>query len=139
MPDSDRQLILAAARDALVRVFPNVWAIYVYGSFARGDDSAASDVDLALLLPAEEKIVDLLGVMSDVASQVHRDVDIVDLRIVSDVLRREVLAEGRTLYLSRPNEVLEWEGTAITRYQHYREEVRDLLRDFARTGVGYGQ
>jgi predicted nucleotidyltransferase len=139
MPDSDRQLILAAARDSLVRVFPNVWAIYVYGSFARGDNSATSDVDLGLLLPQEEKIVDLLGVMSDVASQVHRDVDIVDLRIVSDVLRREVLAEGRTLYLSRPNEVLEWEGTAITRYQHYREEVRDLLRDFARTGVGYGQ
>jgi uncharacterized protein len=139
MPDSDRQLILAAARDALVRAFPNVWAIYVYGSFARGDDSSASDVDLALLLPAEERIVDLLGVVSDVASRVHREVDLVDLRKVSDVLRREVLAEGRILYLSRPDEVLEWEGTAITRYQHYREEIRDLLRDFARTGIGYGQ
>jgi predicted nucleotidyltransferase len=109
MLDSERQLLLAAARDALLAAFPNVWAIYVYGSFARGDESSASDVDLALLLPVEERID----------------------------LRREVLAEGRTLYVSRPDMVLEWEGTAISRYQRYREEVRDLLEDFQKTSVGY--
>jgi hypothetical protein len=34
---------------------------------------------------------------------------------------------------------LEWEGTAISRYQRYREEVSDLLKDFQKTGIGYGQ
>jgi hypothetical protein len=33
--------------------------------------------------------------------------------------------------------VLEWEGTAMNRYQRYREEVRDLLDDFESTGIGY--
>jgi len=137
MYDSDRQLLLDAARDALLIAFPNVWAIYVYGSFARGDESSTSDIDLAVLMPAEEKIDDPLGVISAVSARVHREVDLVDLRKVSDVLRREVLAEGRTLYVSRPNTVLEWEGTAISCYQRYREEVRDLLEDFQKTGVGY--
>src|ERR1700677_3813255 len=63
MPDTDRQLILSAARDALLAAFPNAWAIYVYGSFARSDESPASDIDLAVLLPQEENIDDLLGVV----------------------------------------------------------------------------
>jgi len=139
MPQSDHQNILAACRDALLTAFPNAWAIYVYGSFARGDETPSSDVDLAILLPPEESIVDLLSVLSDVASRAHREIDLVDIRRASDVLRREVLAEGITLYVSLPDRVLEWEGTAISRYQRYREEVRDLLEDFAKTGVGYGR
>jgi predicted nucleotidyltransferase len=139
MSDTDRQTILVAARDTLLTAFPNAWAIYVYGSFARGDDSPESDIDLALLLPPDEKIDDLLSVISDVSTRAHREVDLVDLRKVNDVLRREVLAEGQTLYVSQPDRVLEWEGNAISRYQRYREEVSDLLADFQETGVGYGQ
>jgi predicted nucleotidyltransferase len=139
MPSPDRQSILASARDALLSAFPNAWAIYVYGSFARGDESPASDVDLAVLLPPDETIADLLGVISEVATRIHREVDLVDLRRVSDVLRREVLTDSQTLYISRPDQVLEWEGTAISRYQRYREEVRALLEDFASTGIGYGR
>jgi predicted nucleotidyltransferase len=139
MSDTDRQRILVAARDTLLTAFPNAWAIYVYGSFARGDDSPESDIDLALLLPPDEKIDDLLSVISDVSTRVHREVDLVDLRRVSDVLRREVLAEGQTLYVSQRDLVLEWEGTAISRYQRYREEVADLLADFQKTGIGYSR
>ncbi len=137
MPDSDRELTLCAAREAVLAAFPDAWAIYVYGSFARGDEVSSSDIDLALLLPPDARIGDLLALLSDVSARVHREVDLVDLRRVSDVLRREVLAEGRPIYVSRPGDVLEWEGTAISRYQRYREEVRDLLDDFKKTGIGY--
>ena len=113
MPDTDRQLILSAACDALLAALPNAWAIYVYGSFARDDESPAGDIDLAVLLPEEESIVDLMGVMSAVSAHVHRKVDLVDLRKGGDVLRREVLAEGHTLYASRPGAVLEWEGSFL--------------------------
>ena len=139
MSDTERQRIFDTVRDALLAAFPNVWAIYVYGSLARGDHSPQSDIDLALLLPPEEKIDDLLSIISDVSTRAHREVDLIDLRKVNDVLRREVLAEGQTLYVSQPDRVLEWEGTAISRYQRYREEVSDLLKDFQKTGVGYSR
>ena len=139
MSDTERQRILDTARDTLLKAFPNAWAIYVYGSFARGDHSPQSDIDLALLLPPDEKMDDLLSIISDVSTRVHREVDLVDLRKVNDVLRREVLAEGQTLYVSQPDRVLEWEGTAISRYQRYREEVSVLLEDFQKTGIGYSR
>jgi hypothetical protein len=34
--------------------------------------------------------------------------------------------------------VIAWEASALTGYGHYREEVRGILEDFRRTGVGYG-
>jgi len=137
MSQAEREHILAVARDALLAALPDAWAVYVFGSFARGEEWPGSDLDLAVLLPAARRIENLLEVMSSVSARVHRDVDIVDLRRVSDVLRREVLVGGRALYLSEPNQVLAWEAGAMSQYARHREEIRDILEDFRRTGVGY--
>jgi predicted nucleotidyltransferase len=139
MTEADRQRILTAARDTLLAALPDVWAIYVYGSFARGDQWPSSDVDLAVLLPADRQIEDLLGLMSEISSRTQRDVDLVDLRKVGDVLRGEVLEDGRTLFISQPDAVLAWEASAMSRYARHREETRDILEDFRTTGIGYGR
>ena len=44
---------------------------------------------------------------------------------------------GRTLYVSEPDQVLGWEAEAMSRYARHREQIRDILEDFRRTGVGY--
>jgi predicted nucleotidyltransferase len=139
MTEVDRQRIFTAARETLLAALPDVWAIYVYGSFARGDEWPNSDVDLAVLLPADKQIEDLLGLMSEVSLRTQRDVDLVDLRKVGDVLRREIFEDGRTLFISQPDAVLAWEASAMSRYARHREETRDILEDFRRTGIGYGR
>ena len=133
---TERERILAAARDALLAALPDAWAIYVFGSFARGEEWPGSDLDLGVLLPPAGKIAPL-DVMSRVSVRVHRDVDVVDLRRAGDVLRHEVLTGGRLLYVSDPDQVLAWEAAAMSRYARHREEIRDILEDFRRTGVGY--
>jgi uncharacterized protein len=138
MTPSERQAIFDTARDTVLATLPEAWAVYVYGSFARGEDWPDSDLDIAVLLPPEHRIPDLLELMGDISEHVHRDVDVVDLRRVGDVLRREVLEDGRTLFESNPEQVLAWEASAMSRYAHYREEVRGILEDFRRTGIGYG-
>ncbi len=137
MSEIERERILAAACDALRTALPDAWAIYVFGSFARGEEWPRSDLDLAVLLPPARRIENLLDVMNNVAARTRREVDIVDLRRAGDVLRREVLADGRQLFVSKPDEVLAWEAGAMSRYARYREETRDILEDFRRTGVGY--
>jgi uncharacterized protein len=137
MSQVEREHILAAARDSLLAALPDAWAIYVFGSFARAEDWPGSDIDLAVLLPPAHRIEKPLDVMSAVSARIHRDVDVVDLRRAGDVLRREVLMDGRTLYVSEPDQVLGWEAAALSRYARHREEIRDILEDFRRTGVGY--
>ncbi|HEU4616887.1 MAG TPA: nucleotidyltransferase domain-containing protein [Gammaproteobacteria bacterium] len=139
MNKTEREAIFSAARDAVLAALPNAWAIYVYGSFATGDEWPQSDLDLAVLLPPEEDIPDVLELIAQVSARVAREVDIVDLRRAGDVLRREVLDRGRMIYTAEPDNVLAWEASAMTRYAHYREAIRDILEDFHRTGVGYGR
>jgi uncharacterized protein len=138
MTDSERQTIFDAARDTVLAALPDAWAVYAYGSFARGEEWPESDLDIAVLLPPSGRIPDLLELVGAISERVRRNVDVVDLRRVGDVLRREVLDSGRILFESDPENVLAWEASAMSRYGHYREEVRDLLDDFRRTGIGYG-
>jgi uncharacterized protein len=139
MPQLEREHAFTAARDILLAAMPQAWAIYVYGSFARGEEWPESDLDLAVLLPPVQEIPDLLGVMSEISERTGRDVDVVNLRKVGDVLRREVLADGQSLYVSDPGAVLAWEASAMSRYARHREEIHDILEDFRRTGIGYGR
>ncbi len=137
MTEAERNRLFAAARDGLLRELPEALALYVYGSFARGDEWSDSDLDLAVLLPAEQRINDFLGVTQRVSASVGRTVDLVDLRRAGDVLRGEVLAGGKTLFESNPEAVLAWEASAMSRYARHREEIRDILSQFERTGIGY--
>jgi hypothetical protein len=91
------------------------------------------------VLPPEQRIPDLLKLIGDISKHIRRDADVVDLRRVGDVLRREVLESGRTLFESDPEKVPIWEASAMSQYAHYREEVRGILDDFRRTGIGYGK
>jgi uncharacterized protein len=127
------------ARETVLAALPDALAIYVFGSFAKGEAWPSSDLDLAVLLPPATTIPDLLGLQSDLACSVGREVDVVDLRRAGDVLRGEVLRSGLTIYEAEHGTVLGWEAEVMTRYGEYRREVREILEDFESTGVGYAE
>lgn len=138
MTENEREDMFAAARDATLAALPDAWAIYVYGSVARGEEWPQSDLDIAVLLPPEQDVPDVLQLIADVSARVARDVDVVNLRRAGDVLRREVLENGRAIYVAFPDRVLAWEASAMSRYALHREEIREILEAFRRTGIGYG-
>ena len=130
---------LENARSALLETLPEAWALYVYGSTARGDAGPASDVDLAVLLPPGRRIPDKLSLMATLAAALGRDVDLVDLREAGDFLRMEVLRDGKVLHAADPDRLLEWEARAMSSYFDHRFRIRGIVEDFARSGVGYAQ
>lgn len=46
--------VLGAVRDAAGRLDPAPWAVWLYGSVARGEDDAASDIDIPLVTAAPD-------------------------------------------------------------------------------------
>src|SRR5262249_18701932 len=76
--------------------------VYLFGSRARGDQRACSDVDIAIdpHVPLPEGwFADLRGALEE--SSVPLFVDVVDLRAVSPSFRKRVLGEARRWTASR--------------------------------------
>jgi len=69
--------------------------VYLFGSWARGEASRVSDIDVAIL-PAEPLPPGLLAELQEDLEESSSlySVDLVDLSAVSDAFRTRVLAEG---------------------------------------------
>lgn len=119
------------------RALPDVMAVYVFGSTARGDERRDSDVDIAVLLPPGQRLSGKLALAARLHNTTGREVDIVDLRQANNFLRMEVLRQGRQVLNADPERVLAWEGRAMGEYAQHRTAIQDIMRDFRHTGVGY--
>ena len=137
MDDSPTSRKLAEARRILLASMPDAWAMYVFGSVARGDAGLTSDVDIGVVLPPGRVLEQRLELTAQLAAVFGREVDLVDLRQAGDYLRMEVLRDGRTFHVQDAEQLLEWEAQAMSSYFDHQIRMRDLLADFARTGVGY--
>jgi uncharacterized protein len=123
---------LAGAVDLLRARVPGLVLVVLYGSQARGDARADSDVDLALLAEAPIDRWEMLELQAAVAPRVNADVDLVDLMTADDVLRVQVVAHGRTLFERSAAERAGFEMHALSRYAHLNEERRGILEDVVR-------
>ena len=68
--------------------------VRVFGSLARGEGRADSDLDLLVTLGEERSLIDLVELKLDLESLVHRPVDVVTEQALSPYLREQVLAEA---------------------------------------------
>lgn len=66
----------------------------VFGSSARGDDVAGSDVDLLVSFEAGRSLLDAVGLKHDVEDLIRQPVDVVSDRALSPYLRDAVLTEA---------------------------------------------
>jgi len=139
MTESDRSALEARLCDTVRAEMPDVRAVYLFGSWAAGNERPDSDLDLAVLPPYDAEMPDRLGLVSRLSEIAGREVDLVDLRDAGHFLRFQVITTGTPIFKNDPGEILAWEGESMTRYQHHRERIAPLLRQFEETGIGYAQ
>ncbi|MCL5966458.1 MAG: nucleotidyltransferase domain-containing protein [Deltaproteobacteria bacterium] len=88
--------------------------VLLFGSAASGRVHSRSDIDLAFLF---DKPVDILALTNRVTSLLHNDdVDVVDLKYTSPLLRYSVVKSGRLLYERCPGIFNEFCSLAFRRY-----------------------
>lgn len=85
---------LERVADELERRFGLV-SLWVFGSVARAADHEGSDVDLAALFQRRPSTQDLLDTRADLAAELGRDVDLVELSSASPILAMQVVRSGR--------------------------------------------
>jgi predicted nucleotidyltransferase len=84
---------------ALVRAkIPDLMALYVFGSQARGTPRKDSDLDLAALAPGYIEPSLLWSLSNEIANLVNVEVDLLDLRAASTVMQSQVISTGKTVW-----------------------------------------
>jgi len=68
--------------------------VRVFGSVARGEDDADSDIDILVDLEPGRSLFDLGGLLTDLRTLLERDVDVVTEKGLRGQLRERVLQEA---------------------------------------------
>ena len=128
----------ASALDAIRAALPGVQSVYLFGSRASGLAGDASDCDLALLAssPCDELV--RWNLASRLAELLQVEVDLLDLRRASAVMRVQVLSGSRLLLDAAPTERMQFEMFALADYARLNEERRGILDDVRARGSVHG-
>ena len=137
MTDAERGRIVAI----VLAHYPAAQGIYLFGSHAAGTAWPTSDVDVAVLLPEEaaERAGHLaLGpAQAALEEALGRDVDLLNARLVSTVMQKELMA-GDLLYCGDRYAVDVFEMETLSDYQRLNEERREVIKAFFQTGRARG-
>ncbi|MBN1866958.1 nucleotidyltransferase domain-containing protein [Candidatus Sumerlaeota bacterium] len=118
--------------------YPDVQAVYVFGSYGTEYDRGDSDADIALLLPVESAKRETRLGFSDccraLERRLGRSVDLVNLRSVDTVFKHEIVQTGAAIHVGDDYETGLFETITMSLYQKVNEERAEILRDVLVTG-----
>jgi uncharacterized protein len=119
----------------LQRQLPRLEAVYLFGTAARGQVRADSDIDLAVLagtvIPPEVRF----ALEQQCAVMLRRDVDLVDLHHCPLTLAAHAVGEGRRLFHAHDFNAAAFENSVLSRYCAFNEERRPLLEAIRQRGA----
>ena len=93
---------VATIKTKLQELLPTtpVTSAKVFGSFARGQQHAASDIDILIELPPEHtfSLLDMVALEQELELTLGRNVDVVTRQSISKYIRCQVLQEAIPVY-----------------------------------------
>ena len=116
--------------DFLREKIPELLGIYVFGSYANNTSTTESDIDIAFLTYCKISAVQKWEIQEGLASVLNIDVDLIDLKDASTVLRSEVIEKGKLIYAVDSIEIGQFEMTTYSMYADLNESRMDILTDF---------
>ena len=112
--------------------------MYLFGSAARGELRAESDIDVAFYGLAPADPAQMFRVSEAIADSLNRDVDLVDLHISNDVIRAQVIGTDELLRAADPDVLCERQMRWLKQYAMLNRERRPIIERIKREGRVYG-
>lgn len=110
----------------LLSFFPALQAAYLFGSYGTEFEREESGIDVAVLLPPGQANTigqeTLLACASQLARELGKSVDLVNLRRVDTVFQRRILETGRVMFCADTHATQLFEMMTISAYQKLQEE-----------------
>ncbi len=121
--------------------FPDIQAVYIFGSFSKESELPDSDVDIALLLPvqtAKDTAPILLAEIGyKIKKQIGKDVDLINLRGTTTVFQKEVITTGNRIFCADNYSANEFEMLVLSYYQKLNDERKEIIANFFNSKRAY--
>lgn len=125
----------------ILTTWPDTQAIYLFGSWGTEHERPESDVDIAVLLPAQQakeaESLLLTDLHQSLQALLNKEVDLINLRQVSMVLQKEVVMAGRRIFCIPGTIADEYELLVLALYQKLNEERAGILAEGLSSGRFY--
>jgi predicted nucleotidyltransferase len=107
----------------------NLSGLYLFGSYATEMHTSRSDLDIAFLTSEKIPAVDRWKIQEELASLIDIDIDLVDLKEASVILRAEVVENGKRIYTGNAYACDYFEMVTYSLYADLNESRMDILND----------
>ena len=115
----------------------NPYLIMLFGSAARGEMHAGSDVDIAFLSDMVGDEAKLFFIAQELAAELNRDVHLINLDTVSTVLQAQVVSKGEIVYEQDKLRRQEFFILVLKKYARLNEERAPILDRIKERGSIY--
>lgn len=117
------------------RRFPNLLALYAFGSRVTGQATSESVLDLAILV---DGLVDPFAIFTLAGEIAGLEVDLVDLRAASTVMQHQIITTGERWW-QRDSCAALYEATILNMKTSLDEARAGLIGDILKRGSVYGR
>lgn len=107
----------------------DVKLVILFGSYAENSQSVQSDIDIAFLSESVISNLQRWHISQEIASELSRDVDLVDLAQANDVLRYQIVTTGEILYNDGKDLFLD---QVFSNYLQLNDDRQEILKHYAR-------
>ncbi len=120
--DLDHEHILNVAKEKILMAFPDVLAIYIFGSFGTKYEKKDSDLDVAILPTKGVDTIVLWNLAQEIAIKINKDVDLIDLTSASTVFRHQIISSGTRIYCHDETQCAFIENCFTSMYLRFKED-----------------
>lgn len=111
------------------------YLIIIFGSAFSGRMLPESDIDIAYLSEKELSAYDIFMIGQELAGLLCRDVDLVDLKLVSTVFQARVITTGKVIHCNDDTRRMWFEMVTLKKYARLNEERRDIMDKLLERGL----
>jgi predicted nucleotidyltransferase len=125
--------------EKVFRKYPDIQAVYLFGSAASGKTHAESDLDLAILPEQPSLRGQKLDILADLAREGFSDVDLVFLDTKDVVIKFESVRQNRLLYCAKDFDANAFFSLVVRQYFDFAPYLKIQREAYKRRVLHDGQ
>ncbi|MHD0318005.1 type VII toxin-antitoxin system MntA family adenylyltransferase antitoxin [Fusobacterium sp. THCT1E2] len=118
--------------DKIIKKLKNIECdfIYIFGSYAKGEQNNDSDVDIAFYSLIRHDSYDIFLLAQEISLQLGKEVDLIQINFSTTVFQKEVIENGILIYEKNKIQREKFENLVLKKYLKLNEERKEIIDNY---------